>query len=135
MNSNNPAYKNFMSTGGDCTNFASQIAYAGGLRYAPVWQPYTKPWINANFFGIVWGKKGKSTKWSTFVKQLIPGMFIAADLGGDGALDHVAYVAANGSSSSNKYIAQHTANYYLRSDSNKSNWKNDTASRVLYHWQ
>lgn len=92
----NPAYKNFMSTGGDCTNFASQIAYAGGLRYAPVWQPYTKPWINANSFGIVWGKKEKSTKWSIFVKKLKPGMFIAADFGGDGALDHVAYVAANG---------------------------------------
>ena len=129
-NNPNSSYKYY--SGADCTNFASQIAYAGGLRYAPVWQPYTKPWINANFFGIVWGKKGKSTKWSTFVKQLIPGMFIAADFGGDGALDHVAYVAANGSSSSNKYIAQHTANYYLRSDSNKSNWKNDTASRVLW---
>ena len=132
----NPAYKNFMSTGGDCTNFASQIAYAGGLRYAPVWQPYTKPWINANSFGIVWGKKEKSTKWSIFVKKLKPGMFIAADFGGDGALDHVAYVAANGSSSSNKYIAQHSAKaegfYYARSDSTTSNWDKASNSCVLW---
>ena len=87
-------------------------------------------------FSVSYGaKKENQPSGAHLFKQLKPGMFIAADLGGDGALDHVAYVAANGSSSSNKYIAQHTANYYLRSDSNKSNWKNDTASRVLDHWQ
>ncbi|MEI3148048.1 MAG: amidase domain-containing protein [Merdibacter sp.] len=133
----NPAYKNFMYTGGDCTNFASQIRYGGGLRYAPggrtIYQAVDQC---QRLLSVSYGTKKKSTKWSIFVKKLKPGMFIAADFGGDGALDHVAYVAANGSSSSNKYIAQHSAKaegfYYARSDSTTSNWDKDSKSRVLW---
>ena len=64
------------------------------------------------------------------MKTLKPGDFIAADWGGDGHIDHIAYVAANGSSSSNKYIAQHTSNYYKRSD--QTNWPKDSSTRVLW---
>ena len=127
----NNAYNYY--AGADCTNFASQIAYAGGLRggvASIAWKPYTSAWINANTFCGIWGKRGRSTKWSTFVKKLKPGDFIAADWGGDGHIDHIAYVAANGSSSSNKYIAQHTDDYYERSD--QTNWPKDSSTRVLW---
>ena len=127
----NSAYNYY--AGADCTNFASQIAYAGGLRgriAAIAWKPYTGAWINANTFCGIWGRRGKSTKWSSFVKTLKPGDFIAADWGGDNHIDHIAYVAANGSSSSNKYIAQHSSNYYERSD--QTNWPKESSTRVLW---
>lgn len=43
--SSNPEYKNFDKTGGDCTNFVSQILHAGGINYSSSWKPYTHPWI------------------------------------------------------------------------------------------
>jgi hypothetical protein len=41
----NPKYKNFENIGGDCTNFISQILFAGGLKQNNSWKPYTMPWI------------------------------------------------------------------------------------------
>lgn len=41
----NPNYKSFEGIGGDCTNFMSQILYAGGLNKTPTWKPYTNAWI------------------------------------------------------------------------------------------
>lgn len=43
----NPNYKSFEDIGGDCTNFVSQILYAGGVKQTKAWSPYTNPWINA----------------------------------------------------------------------------------------
>lgn len=41
----NPNYKSFDGNGGDCTNFISQILYAGGITQTNTWKPYTNPWI------------------------------------------------------------------------------------------
>jgi len=41
----NPNYKSFENIGGDCTNFMSQILYAGGVKQTKAWKPYTLPWI------------------------------------------------------------------------------------------
>ena len=41
----NPNYKYFGGIGGDCTNFMSQILYAGGVKQTNAWKPYTLPWI------------------------------------------------------------------------------------------
>jgi len=41
----NPNYKSFENIGGDCTNFISQILFAGGLKQTNLWKPYTMPWI------------------------------------------------------------------------------------------
>lgn len=41
----NPKYKYFENIGGDCTNFISQILFAGGLKQNNSWKPYTMPWI------------------------------------------------------------------------------------------
>lgn len=41
----NPQYKSFDGIGGDCTNFVSQILYAGGIGKTKTWTPYTNAWI------------------------------------------------------------------------------------------
>ncbi|WP_160690186.1 amidase domain-containing protein [Clostridium sp. C2-6-12] len=41
----NPNYKSFENIGGDCTNFISQILFAGGLKQNNSWKPYSMPWI------------------------------------------------------------------------------------------
>lgn len=41
----NPKYKSFENIGGDCTNFISQILFAGELKQNNSWKPYTLPWI------------------------------------------------------------------------------------------
>jgi len=41
----NPKYKSFEGIGGDCTNFISQILYAGGVKQTKAWMPYTNPWV------------------------------------------------------------------------------------------
>ncbi|CAG8480910.1 10509_t:CDS:2 [Ambispora gerdemannii] len=41
----NPEYHNYDGEGGDCTNFASQVLYAGGIPTDSVWYPYSYPWI------------------------------------------------------------------------------------------
>ncbi len=41
----NPNYNSFEGIGGDCTNFASQILYAGGIKQSKSWAPYTDAWI------------------------------------------------------------------------------------------
>lgn len=43
----NPNYKSFEKIGGDCTNFVSQILFAGGLNQTNLWKPYTIPWVRA----------------------------------------------------------------------------------------
>lgn len=43
----NPKYKSFEKLGGDCTNFVSQILYAGGIKQDNKWKPYTNSWIRS----------------------------------------------------------------------------------------
>ena len=120
----NSKYKSYSA---DCTNFASQILVAGGLKTNYIWKPYTNTWVNANRFANYFGKKNSSKKWKTFEKNLVPGKFIGADWGGDGVIDHIAYCAGT---KSNKYIAQHTSDYYKKPASTA--WINDTKTRVLW---
>lgn len=44
----NDNYINFSDSGGDCTNFISQIIHAGGIPLTKTWKPYTSPWIRVN---------------------------------------------------------------------------------------
>lgn len=41
----NPEYKDFTDIGGDCTNYVSQILYAGGLNTSKIWYPYSNAWV------------------------------------------------------------------------------------------
>ena len=44
----NNEYKNFNDSGGDCTNFISQILHAGGISFTPKWKPYTVSWLRVD---------------------------------------------------------------------------------------
>lgn len=41
----NPEYISYEKNGGDCTNFASQIVHAGGVRKTNTWSPYSNAWL------------------------------------------------------------------------------------------
>ena len=41
----NDEYKNFDDSGGDCTNFISQVLHAGGISLTTTWKPYTHSWL------------------------------------------------------------------------------------------
>lgn len=41
----NEKYRNFNDSGGDCTNFVSQILHAGGIPLTNTWKPYSGSWI------------------------------------------------------------------------------------------
>ncbi len=61
----NPAYKNFNSVGGDCTNFVSQCLYAGGLSMTDSWYyksgtNYTSTWTFSREHFPYMSKLGKA---------------------------------------------------------------------------
>lgn len=41
----NPEYISYEKNGGDCTNFASQIVHAGGIKKTNTWTPYSNTWL------------------------------------------------------------------------------------------
>ena len=58
----NPNYKSFENIGGDCTNFMSQILFAGGLKQTNLWKPYTMPWIRVEDFYLYLTTQKLATK-------------------------------------------------------------------------
>ena len=44
----NSKYKNFDSSGGDCTNFISQCINAGNIPTNTKWKPYSNSWVRVN---------------------------------------------------------------------------------------
>lgn len=54
----NPKYKSFDGIGGDCTNFMSQILFAGGLQQNNTWKPYSNAWIRVeDLYSYLIGQK------------------------------------------------------------------------------
>ncbi|MGL4849332.1 MAG: amidase domain-containing protein [Clostridium sp.] len=44
----NSEYRSFDSSGGDCTNFASQTLHFAGLKKTKTWSPYSNAWIRVH---------------------------------------------------------------------------------------
>lgn len=131
----------------DCTNFASQLLWKGGMGQNSYWystssrdQPYqgSAPWINANLFANYFniGFKSKNHWWS-FTAQLKAGNFIGFDNATDGSVDHVGYVTEvrtyryshfDGSANYQKSvkIAQHSSNYIGWDTNEAINWQKRT---------
>lgn len=119
----NPTYgeektKIFFSA--DCTNFVSQILYAGGISMDKYdddtkgWWWSSKgvrsaSWVNANIFKNYMGSGYSTQKWSDFVSNVRDGDFIGVDFGDDGSVDHMGFVYTK--SGGKLKIAQHTRNY------------------------
>lgn len=120
----NPTYgeekaKIFFSA--DCTNFVSQILYAGGISMDKYnddtkgWWWSSKgvrsvSWVNANTFKNYMGSGYNTQKWSDFVSNVRGGDFIGVDFGDDGSVDHMGFVYTK--SRGRLKIAQHTKNYF-----------------------
>lgn len=123
----NPAYRSY---GSDCTNFASQIAFAGGIPITnganmdTGWYAYSATWVNANRFANWYGIWNSSKSHSWFSVQASRGDFVALDYDSNGKWDHIGFVVdkdnyqgtyTNSYGKSETYydyrIAQHTSDY------------------------
>ncbi len=96
----NPAYYNFNNIGGDCTNFASQVLYAGCgvMNYTPTFGWYyinvnnrAPAWTGVNeLYNFLINNKGPGPKAKlTTLKDIEPGDIIQLDFNSsDGRFDH-----------------------------------------------
>jgi Putative amidase domain len=122
----NSAYKNFASSGGDCTNFVSQSMRAGGWtdvfktnndavtenrKDSSLWfqnsvgQSYT--WTGApNFFQFIQNRNRVISMSRS--SDLLPGDLISVDFGGDDSIEHTMVVTKK--DSFGIYVSYHTSN-------------------------
>ena len=120
----NPMYAYFW-IGGDCTNFASQILLAGGVKMHDEMWPDTEQgwwyrgagtnkadcsisWKNADRFVRYMGTNGNEyTSFYTFASKLMSGDHIALDFESDGNWNHMGFVT---------YIGSYNTYYYYDDD-------------------
>lgn len=129
----NKSYASFSGSGGDCTNFASQVLRAGGAKDGKTGYPTnydwsysqtnTGPkasvaWINANTFRLYWQMNAKSvTKHTTnggVSKKAVKGDILSYVTKKTGRSWHSAIVT--GKSGNVLYVSQHS------SDRKNDNW-------------
>lgn len=117
----NPAYYNFENIGGDCTNFASQIIYAGSgvMNYTPVYGWYyrdsynrTASWTGVNFlYKFLFNNKGEGPFAEVVdMKDVKPGDIAQLSFGGGGVFNHSPVIIQTGSpvTLDNIFVAAHT---------------------------
>ncbi len=117
----NPAYYDFEHIGGDCTNFASQVIYAGAkiMNYTPVYGWYyrnindrTPSWTGVNFlYNFLVNNEGPGPfAEKVDVKDIMPGDIIQLSFTGGGIFNHSPVVVQTGSPPrlDNILIAAHT---------------------------
>ncbi|OPZ90050.1 MAG: putative amidase domain protein [Firmicutes bacterium ADurb.Bin419] len=117
----NPAYFNFDKFGGDCTNFASQVIFAGSriMNYTPVYGWYyinsskrTASWTGVNYlYNFLIGNKGIGPfAEQVDYKDIKPGDIIQLSFGGAPDYDHTPVVINTGSTTKLEdiLIASHT---------------------------
>jgi len=144
-----PGYDYFSS---DCTNFASQILEAGGVKqevyssenlgwwhtvthieYGNIYQhKHSISFIRADTFAKYMGVSYTTKKHTDFSSQITKGDFIGFDKSSDGDWDHMAFVTDKKTTQSTyngkKYydykVAQHTSNYHAWTSSSTNGWEN-----------
>ncbi|HHV28292.1 amidase domain-containing protein [Acetivibrio mesophilus] len=117
----NPKYFSFDKLGGDCTNFASQVLFAGSnvMNYTPTYGWYyidsnrrTASWTGVNFlYNFLVNNKGSGPyAQESDVRDIEPGDIIQLSFGGAPNFDHSPVVVQVGSpvSLQNILIAAHT---------------------------
>jgi hypothetical protein len=123
----NPAYYDFENIGGDCTNFASQVIYAGSgiMNYTPVHGWYynnlnsrAPSWTGVNFlFDFLVNNRGAGPFAEVVnVRDVLPGDITQLSFEGGGVFNHSPVIIKTGNppSTDNILIAAHTfnADYY-----------------------
>ena len=128
----NPFYYYFSS---DCTNFASQILEAGGVKQTSTWwhttngqtHNHSRAWTVANDFGNYWGASYETIDFNNLSSRVRKGDFIAYDAGNDGSWGHIAFVTATGNKTSSGYtdfkVAQHSSDYHEWVSSPDNGWE------------
>ncbi|ABN51320.1 MAG TPA: amidase [Hungateiclostridium thermocellum] len=139
----NPKYFNFDKLGGDCTNFASQVLFAGSnvMNYTPVYGWYyidanrrSPSWTGVNYlYNFLVNNKGPGPyAEETDVKDIQPGDIIQLSFGGAPHFDHSPVVVQVGSPASlrNILVAAHTydRDYYPLTN---YNWVNIRFIHIL----
>lgn len=118
--SRNPEFYDFQELGGDCTNFASQVIYAGCgvMNYTPIYGWYyislnnrSPSWTGVNQLytflttNTAEGPRGKVVDLSEIEK----GDIIQLDFNGDGSFDHTPVVVDAGAGTPETIlVAAHT---------------------------
>ena len=143
---NTPTYSNQTFSGGDCTNFASQILEASGVVqdvYTSVnsgwWHKrngsshtHSVSWIRANAFARYMGVGFGTFVHRTFADSIAVGDFITYDDEYDGEWDHMGFVTAQASAEANHNgntyrdykVAQHTLEYNSWTSEDRNGWEN-----------
>ena len=118
--SRNPAFYDFSYIGGDCTNFASQVLYAGYKRmnYRPVLGWYynnindrTPSWTGVNeLYNFLINNRGPGPKAvEVDISDILPGDLIQLDFNGDGSFDHTPVIVDIGENTPETIlVAAHT---------------------------
>ncbi|WP_010251417.1 amidase domain-containing protein [Acetivibrio cellulolyticus] len=117
----NPSYFDFEKLGGDCTNFASQVIFAGSgtMNYTPIYGWYyissgkrTASWAGVNYlFDFLTGNKGSGPfAEQVDVRDVKAGDLIQLSFGGTPNYNHTPVVIKTGSTANldNILIAAHT---------------------------
>ncbi|MFV0529153.1 MAG: amidase domain-containing protein [Lachnospiraceae bacterium] len=142
-NRNTPTYYSF---GSDCTNFASQILEASGVRqvvytseFSGWWHKkngsthtHSRSWTVADVFSRYMGITYKTKNNASFSSVIKQGDFIAGDWSSDGSWDHTAFVTGKdpkamawGTNQAyyNYKVAQHTGDYHLWTNHSQNRWE------------
>lgn len=104
----NPDFYDFSALGGDCTNFASQVLFAGTgeMNYKPIFGWFYKSlnsrapsWTGVNeLYDFLINNQGPGPRTiQTSITELEPGDLIQLDFDGDGRFDHTPVVVDTGS--------------------------------------
>lgn len=116
----NPDYYDFSDLGGDCTNFASQVLFAGykEMNYKPVlgWfyknlNSRTPSWTGVNeLYDFLINNQGAGPKAvKTDISNVEPGDLIQLDFDGDGRFDHTPVIVDVGDNTPQMLlVAAHT---------------------------
>lgn len=104
----NPDYYDFSDLGGDCTNFASQVLFAGygEMNYKPLYGWFyrslnsrTPSWTGVNeLYDFLINNQGAGPKAvKTDILNIEPGDLVQLDFNGDGRFDHTPVIVDVGS--------------------------------------
>lgn len=117
----NPKYFNFENIGGDCTNYASQVIFAGSgiMNYTPTFGWYyitannrTASWTGVNYlYNFLAGNKGPGPFAEIVdVKDVKPGDIVQLSFQGAPQFDHSPVIVQTGSTPAlnNILISAHT---------------------------
>lgn len=125
----------------DCTNFASQIARAGGINDTSVWyynneSSYGTTWTVADQFVKYWGVVHGDEVFRSFSRDVSKGDFIAVDSNNDGKYNHVGFVTdVRNYESELGYadfkVAQHSRNYHAWVSSSTNTWETVSGVKVI----